>query len=246
MTFRVWTEAERSFLRRYAGAVPLAMLAADMRRDVRDVLVECHCLSIDPRYSGTPLRWCVFCSQWRHEVKAHGRYRGMCPVCACRRQIEAIGGRVADLWPRLTPEQREKYTETDAELGSTRDPPPSRPDLSGMGERERIVAETAYIARRSEWEAKQEHRRYKAAQKRKERIEAKVRENEGSNAMNENGNAKWEPVTSRHHLDPGIQPYVQKHVGMGQDEANRKAERKHYDAQYQQRYHTDAPAELFE
>ena len=173
-----WTAAETRYVSRLAGLVPIGRIAADLGRDVADVADECARIGVDPRYAGVALQWCDLCSSWRPTMTRSGH----CMVCERRAQLARIEGRISDLLSQLPPETRAIYADTEAERGSRTDPPPAHPATLGMGEREEIEAESAYLASYAEWEAAQISRRVKAAQKRKERIQRKVREYEAGRA----------------------------------------------------------------
>lgn len=178
MIAREWTAAETRFVARMAGLAPIGKLAADLERDPADVADECARIGVDPRYTGVALHWCDLCSSWRPRMTASGH----CIVCERKEQLTTIEGRISDLLSRLPPEARAVYADTEAERESRTDPPPGKPCTLDMGEREAIEAESAYLAAFGEWEAAQVTRRVKAAQKRKERIQRKVRDYEAGQA----------------------------------------------------------------
>ena len=170
---RDWTIYETLFLIEYAGAVPLGMLAIDLRRDPRDVAREAARLGLSTAYAGTPLLWCDECARWRGALDRSGR----CPVCRQRALNRENEARTAALLAALSAEARETYSNTEAERAPRkRDPKPKPPDTSQLPPRDAVAAETAYLAALGEWEYRAEHRHGKAVQKRKERIAAKVRE----------------------------------------------------------------------
>ena len=172
---RWWTIYETLFLAKYAGAVPLRMLAADLRRTPQDVAEEAARLELSLEYAGTPLYWCDECANWRVKLDASGR----CRVCRKRELNQRNESKIAVLLAALPPDVRETYADTEAERGCRkREPKPSCPDTRGMAPRDAVAAESAHLAALDDWEYRQEHRRGKAVQKRKERIAAKVRERE--------------------------------------------------------------------
>lgn len=171
--FRDWTLNETLFVRNYAGTVPLSALARHLRRDARDVAGECARLGVPFVYVGTPLHWCSECASWARRVDKAGR----CGKCRARFYLRRVEAKTAALMERLPMEQREKYATEEAKRGGrVWDAPPATPDTSGMTPRETVAASTAYLADLSDWEARRAFRARKSAQKRKERVAAKVRE----------------------------------------------------------------------
>lgn len=169
--FRDWTLRETLFVRDYAGTVTLARLAAMLGRDVRDVASEAARLGVPFVYVGTPLEWCNECAGWTRKLAPSG----LCPRCQARRYRRRVEGRVAALLRRLPRERREVYAVTEAERGArAHERPPAAPDVSGMPPREAVAALSRFWAERSDWEAREEQRARKSAQKRKERIAHKV------------------------------------------------------------------------
>ena len=82
----------------------------------------------------------------------------------------------SELLARLPYDQRETYAVTEAERGArVLEPPPPPPRDEGMAPRDAVAAATAYLAARSDWEGRKAKSDRRAAQKRKERIRAKVR-----------------------------------------------------------------------
>lgn len=170
---REWTLRETLYVRDWAGALPLSALAAHLRRDWREVASEAGRLGVPIVYMGTPLWWCDECASLTGRLHPSGT----CWKCAYRRQLQRIESKTAVLLRRLPWEQIENYSVREAERGGKRrDPAPTPPDTLNAAPRAAVAAQTAYLAARSEWEAKQVRRQVKAAQKRKERIAAKVRE----------------------------------------------------------------------
>lgn len=173
---RDWTLDETLIVRDFAGTVSLQRLAAFLHRPLGDVAGECSRLGVPFVYVGTPLQWCIECASWTGKLTKSGN----CPKCNSRRLIQGIESRTADLLAKLPPEERAVYDDTEAERATiVWDAPPVAPDTSEMPPREAVVVYTAYLAARSAWEAENEYRRRRAAQKRKERIAYKVRVLEG-------------------------------------------------------------------
>ena len=97
-------------------------------------------------------------------------------MCRRRDQLAAIEARIADMWPMLSQRDRDRYEETEAETESRRDPRPKFPKIppgtsyyreQRIREAHEIAVERVDIANLK--------REIKATQKRKERIEKKVK-----------------------------------------------------------------------
>ncbi len=173
---RDWTLRETLYVRDWAGALPLSVVAAHLRRDWQEVASEAARLGVPIVYMGRPVYWCDECAGLAGRLHSSG----VCWKCAYRRQLAQIEARTAALIKRLPREQIENYAMREAERGTRRhEAAPIPPDTANATPRALVAAQTAYIAALSEWEAKQARRQLKAAQKRKERIAAKVRETEG-------------------------------------------------------------------
>lgn len=172
MMFREWTLRETLFVRDYAGTVPLSALSRHLRRDARDVARECARLGVPFVYMGTPLFWCDECASWARRLDRSGR----CEKCSNRANLCNIEAETAELLARLPYDQRETYAVTEAERGArVLEPPPPPPRDEGMAPRDAVAAATAYLAARSDWEGRKAKKDRRTAQKRKERIRAKVR-----------------------------------------------------------------------
>ncbi|MCI2241050.1 MULTISPECIES: hypothetical protein [Coriobacteriia] len=173
---RDWTLRETLYVRDWAGALPLSVIAEHLHRDWREVASEAGRLGVPIVFLGTPLWWCDECASLTGRLHPSG----MCWKCAYRRQLQQVEARTAALLKRLPWDKVEDYATREAERGSARhEPAPTPPDTLNAPPRAAVALQTAYLASRSEWEARKARRKLKAAQKRKERIAAKVREFEG-------------------------------------------------------------------
>lgn len=168
---RCWTIYETLFLKRYAGAVPLAMIARDLRRELRDVTEEAARLELATEYRGTPLFWCDECASWSVKLTPSGH----CHKCRQRKLNARREAKTAVLLALLPLDVQETYAAASVTRGARkRDPKPLHPDTSNMPLAAAAAAETAYLAALDEWIYRQEFRRGKAVQKRMERIARKV------------------------------------------------------------------------
>ncbi len=105
---------------------------------------------------------------------------GICEPCRRARQLAEIQARTAELLARLPEAERALYAETEAETESMADPMPSMPPTRGMSEYQRAKATDEHDRAMERWLATYYRRRVKAAQKRKERIEKKLRNSQES------------------------------------------------------------------
>lgn len=173
---RDWTLRETLYVRDWAGALPLSVVAAHLRRNWQEVASEAARLGVPIVYMGRPVYWCDECAG----LVGRLHRSGVCWKCAYRRQLAQIEARTAALMKRLPWDEIENYSVREAERAPRRrDPAPTPPDTLNAPPRAAVALQTAYLAALSEWEAKQARRQVKAAQKRKERVAAKVREIEG-------------------------------------------------------------------
>ena len=92
---------------------------------------------------------------------------GFCEPCRRRAQLAEVHARIAELLALLPPEE--------AEVESRRDPMPPPPPTAGLSYYARARAEEAHELACEEALTRNLMREVKAAQKRKERVEKKVR-----------------------------------------------------------------------
>ncbi|MFR5092536.1 MAG: hypothetical protein ACLTDR_11530 [Adlercreutzia equolifaciens] len=132
-----------------------------MRKSGEDVTLRCF---------RSRLATCPSCGARRSRMGSEG----ICEPCRRRRQLAKVQGRISDLLAKLPPGERAVYDATEAETraAGTRCPSPS---LAGLGRYERARAEEAREIAVEDWLARNLRRQVKAAQKRKERIEKKLK-----------------------------------------------------------------------
>ena len=173
---REWTVADLKFLRENAGVIPRRELSrilkrgakslerrvAHMREDGEDITLRCF---------RSKLTVCPHCGALRSRM---GR-EGVCEPCRRRRQLAKVHHRISCIMQRLTMEERAVYQDTEAETESSHDPMPEPPDTSGMGSYERARAEEAHEIAVEAWLSADLKRQIKAAQKRKERMQKKLK-----------------------------------------------------------------------
>lgn len=176
-----WTTEQVAYLIENAGRVPKRDLCARLKKSGKAVermaaRLRAQGQPVELRYFESRLTFCPACGSMR----ATAAEKGICEPCRRREQLETIQARISELWPFLTQAQRDKYEETEAETESRHDPMPKAPE---------IPADASYYRRqriREDWAIDCEltlaanlMREVKAAQKRKERIEKKVKTNGG-------------------------------------------------------------------
>ncbi|NGM17744.1 hypothetical protein GMI70_07030 [Eggerthellaceae bacterium zg-893] len=144
------------------SSASVKMKAAALRKAGVDVCLRCYRPTLEP---------CPSCGRPSASIDASG----MCEPCRRRDQLAAIHARIADLLPLLPPEERDTYERTEAKVGSKRDPLPEAPDTAGMTAYRRAYAEEAHAVAVEACVSANLRREVKAAQKRKERIEKKVK-----------------------------------------------------------------------
>ena len=159
-----------------AGRVPRREICRKLRRSSSSVLSMAHRL----RAEGVPA-----------DLRVHESRLETCPACGCLRatcgrdgirepcrvrwQIADVHARISDLLQELPPDERTRYADTEAETWSRSDPMPRAPDLSGLSRYRADMESDRHERAVERWSARNLRRRLKAAQKRKERIERKVR-----------------------------------------------------------------------
>lgn len=169
---REWTAYETRYVYERAGTVPPEQLAQMLGRSVAEVREECGRLGVDCDF---PLVWCPSCSTWRPFLVDHRPTWGVCQVCSERMLLEKREAEIAELLPMLPHADRLIYDKTDVIRGSrTHEARPAPPDVRGMARDERNRALASYQVALTDWEYRRMHRLARAAQKRKERIRAKV------------------------------------------------------------------------
>lgn len=173
---RDWTVAELQFLRDNAGLMPRRELSRALKRGAASVRQQAYRMrregeDVALRCFESRLSTCPSCGARRSRMGSEG----ICEPCRRRRQLAKVQGRIADLMARLPPEERAVYDATEAETESGWDPMPPPPSLAGLGRYERARAEEAREIAVEDWLARNLRRQVKAAQKRKERIEKKLK-----------------------------------------------------------------------
>lgn len=174
-----WTYAEVRYLLDSAGGVPKREMCRHLRRSGKAVermasrlREQGHAISLRCYQPTTII--CPACGR----SSATAKETGICRPCTLRRRLAATEGQIAELMHRLPPNVRAIYEDTEAEKGSRAfDPMPRAPYYAEPPTRyRRLRDEEAYDRAMEEWEARRVQRELKAAQKRKERIQRKLRE----------------------------------------------------------------------
>ena len=173
---REWTTAEIAFVLENAGTMERRAICRSLRRSkcaveskVRDLRREG--LDVTLRCLRSKLSTCPACGALRSRMGSEG----ICEPCRRRRQLAKVHGRIARLLAQLSPAERAVYDDTEAETESAFDPPPPPPRLDGLSAYERAKAREAREIEVEDWLSRNLRRQVKAAQKRKERIQKKLK-----------------------------------------------------------------------
>ena len=173
-----WQLDEVRYLLESAGRVPKHEICRKLRRSSKSVERMASRLrsqghAIDLRCYQSQAVTCPSCG--RSSLTA--RETGICRPCTLRRRLPPPRARSPPL-RRLPADVRSIYEDTEAEKGPRIiDPMPKMPTRPEPPTRyQRLRDEEAYDKAMEEWEARRLQRELKAAQKRKERIQRKVRE----------------------------------------------------------------------
>lgn len=174
-----WTGEEVRFLIDNAGLMPKREICRRLRKSAKSVESMAYRLrkgghAIDLRCFEPSATVCPSCGRSSLTAKE----TGICRPCTLRRRLAATEGQISDLLRRLPPDVRAIYAGTEAEKGPrTFDPMPRMPAYAEQPTRyRRLRDEEAHDRDMEEWEARRIQRELRAAQKRKERIQRKVRE----------------------------------------------------------------------
>ncbi|HIS39928.1 MAG TPA: hypothetical protein IAC12_03685 [Candidatus Aphodovivens avistercoris] len=176
---RTWTTGDLKKVAELAGTMP----ERELRRRLKLSKNQLHYavtrlkslgVNVTTRYYEPRLGTCPVCGCRRATLEEHG----ICEPCRLKRQLAEIEWRISDLMARLTPEQRAVYEKSEAQRESRADPMPKPRPTDGLDGYERAKASEEHDAAMEAWAAAYLKRRVKAAQKRKERIQEKVNEND--------------------------------------------------------------------
>lgn len=175
-TRRDWSYADERYLIEHAGRIPKREICMHLKRGSKSVerkaaALRYHGVAVDLRYYRPSLAPCPSCGCMSGRLGKHG----ICEPCRRREQLATIHARIAELWPLLSLEDRDTYEKTEAETESGRDPYPPAPDTRGLSYYARARVEEAHALACESVLVRNLRREVKAAQKRKERIEKKVK-----------------------------------------------------------------------
>ena len=176
---RTWTTGDLRRVAELAGTMPERELRRRLRLSRNQLRYAVRTLrrmgaNVTTRYYEPRLGTCPECGCRRATLGEHG----ICEPCRLRHRIAETEWRVADLLSRLTPEQRATYERSEAKRESRADPMPRPRPTDGLNSYERARAAEEYDVAMERWVTGYLRRRLKAAQKRKERIQEKVIEND--------------------------------------------------------------------
>lgn len=172
---RPWSVSDVRFLVANAGRLPkldicqmLKRSSASVRRKAEDLRRAGY--DVDLRYYRPTMEPCPSCGNMSATLDRHGK----CEPCRRREQLAVIEARIADLLPRLTPEQMDVYERSETKRKSRIDPVPEPPSTDGLSRWQKAYREEAHAKQVEATVSANLRRAVKAAQKRKERIEKKV------------------------------------------------------------------------
>lgn len=173
---RDWTVAEEQFLIVNAGKLPKRDICQMLRRSSKSVerkavQLRAQGARIELRYHYPTLEPCPKCGCLSGTIDR----TGMCKPCRKRDQLATIEARISDLMSLLPPEERDIYERTEAKRASKLEPLPEPPNTDGMSEYRKAYHEEAYAAALEDVLIRNLNRLVRAEQKRKERIERKVK-----------------------------------------------------------------------
>lgn len=173
---RPWSTTEVAYLIDHAGRIPKREICKHLKRRSESVNSKARHLReqgvpVDLRCYRPKLEACPACGCMRATLGKHG----ICEVCRKRVQLASIHTRISNLLHRLPFEERETYAVTEAEIESTVDPMPRFPRTEGLSYYHACKAKEMHDRAMERWQLRNLGRQVKAAQKRKERIEKKVK-----------------------------------------------------------------------
>lgn len=185
---RVWTTGDLKRVAELAGTMPERELRRRLKLSRNQLKYAVNRLrslgvAVTTRYYEPQLETCPVCGCRRATLGKDG----ICEPCRLKRQLEEIEWRVSELMARLTPEQRAVYERSEAQRESRADPMPKPRPTDGLDGYERAKASEEHDAAMEAWAAAYLKRRVKAAQKRKERIQEKVNENDRRRNVRQEG-----------------------------------------------------------
>lgn len=171
-----WTTQEVAYLIENAGRIPKREICKHLKRRSESVSQKAKALRaqgvpVELRCYKPKLEACPACGCMRSTLGRHG----ICEVCRKRAQLSVIHARISRLLHMLPFEERDKYADTEAEVESVPDPMPASPRLDGLSYYAQCKAKESRDRAMEAWQIRNLNRQVKAAQKRKERIQKKVK-----------------------------------------------------------------------
>ena len=171
-----WSVSDVAYLVENAGKIPKREICKKLKRSGKSVERKAAWLrkqgvAIDLRSYRASLAPCPACGRMSGLLGSDG----ICEPCRRRDQLAGIHARIAELMPLLPQEDRDVYERTEAETESRYDPLPKAPRTDGLSFYAKARAEESHSLAVERTVARNLRREIKAAQKRKERIEKKVK-----------------------------------------------------------------------
>lgn len=171
-----WTISELQYLMANAGVLPRREICMTLRRSTNSVKQKVKYLNsegipLSLRCHVPKLATCPSCGR----LSATLGKVGICRPCRQREQLATIQARIAEMWPKLSPEDRRTYEKSERLIESFVDPMPKAPDTSRLSRYGKAKAEERHEIAMEQWTIRNLNRLVKAAQKRKERIQKKLK-----------------------------------------------------------------------
>ena len=174
---KVWTTKDLKQVYELAGKIPAREIRRQLKLSKRQLYYACELLraqgkNVTLRCYTSHLEFCPACGCKRSTLGKHG----ICEPCRKAKQLEDIQYRAALIFEQLPMHERAIYEETDAETGSSSFPMPKPISTKGLNAYERAKAIDEYDMTMEQWSIKNLTRQVKSAQKRKDRMEKKLKE----------------------------------------------------------------------
>lgn len=174
---KVWTTKDLKQVYELVGKIPPREIRRKLRLSKRQLYYACELLrkqgkNVTLRCYTSRLDYCPACGCRRSTLGSYG----ICEPCRKTKQLEDIKYRSALIFEQLPMHERAVYEETDTEIGSNSIPMPKPRSLKGLNSYERAKAIDDYDLAMEQWSIANLTRQVKSAQKRKERMEKKLKE----------------------------------------------------------------------
>lgn len=173
---KVWTTGDLARVANLAGTMPSRELRRKLKLSKNQLAYAINQLhkmgvAVSTRYYESKLELCPACGQARSTIDKSG----ICRPCKLKRQLIGIEWRISDLLTRLPAHERSIYETTEAERESNSGTKPEQSTVCDASRYTKSKTADDYAIALERWETDYLERKVRAAQKRKERIERKVK-----------------------------------------------------------------------